>query len=79
MTCFYVFWNDQEGLTILQSAALCFIDHAVDRLLDLKLIDCFFDPNLKRFVPLGIYWQARAEEAGHQASIAPGRHQSSER
>lgn len=48
MTCFYVFWNDQEGLTILQSAALCFIDHAVDRLLDLKLIDCFFDPNLKR-------------------------------
>jgi hypothetical protein len=45
-----VFWNDSKGQTILQAAALGFIDHAIDRLLDLKLIDCFFDPDMKKFV-----------------------------
>jgi hypothetical protein len=30
--------------------ARSFVDHAVDRLLDLNLIDCFFDPGLKRFL-----------------------------
>jgi hypothetical protein len=45
-----LFWNDSKGQSVLQAAALGFIDHAVDRLLDLKLMDCFFDPNLQRFV-----------------------------
>jgi hypothetical protein len=45
-----VFWDDDSQMTVLQRAALSFVDHAVDRLLDLNLIDCFFDPGLKRFV-----------------------------
>jgi hypothetical protein len=45
-----LFWWNHGDVTILQRAALSFIDHAVDRLLDLRLIDCFFDSNQKRFV-----------------------------
>jgi hypothetical protein len=45
-----LFWYPHADVTVLQAAALGSIDHAVDRLLDLKLIDCFFDPDLKRFV-----------------------------
>ena len=45
-----VFWNDLGNRTVLQQAALGFINHAIDRLLDLELIDCSFDPVLKRFV-----------------------------
>lgn len=45
-----VFWYDKTHQTVLQAAALGFLDQAVDRLLDLKLIDCFFDHDRNRFV-----------------------------
>jgi hypothetical protein len=45
-----LFWNDRSSETVIQVAAMGFVDRTYDRLLDLKLIDCVFVQERKRFV-----------------------------